>query len=80
MECALADLSSVVVPTIGRIDVDYRLKRNTGRATLSGTSARWSAETTIDLGSGQQTIAIDHQGDKTTMTMRKLTSDEKESA
>jgi urea transporter/murein DD-endopeptidase MepM/ murein hydrolase activator NlpD len=80
---ALADLSSVVVPTIGRIDVDYRLRRDAGRATLFGTSARWSAETTIDLGSGQQTIAIDHRahrGARTTMTLRKLASDEKESA
>jgi murein DD-endopeptidase MepM/ murein hydrolase activator NlpD/urea transporter len=71
---AIADLSSVVVPNIGRIDVDYRLKRDTGRATLSGTSAHWSAETTIDLGSGQQTIAIDHRGAKTTMTVSKVAS------
>ena len=31
---AIADLSSVVVPGVGRIDVAYRLKRDTGRAVL----------------------------------------------
>jgi murein DD-endopeptidase MepM/ murein hydrolase activator NlpD len=77
---SLADLSMVVVPDIGRIDVAYRLKRDTGRALLSGTSAHWSAETVVDLGSGGQTIAIDHQGAKTTMTLRKLATGEKESA
>jgi murein DD-endopeptidase MepM/ murein hydrolase activator NlpD/urea transporter len=75
---AIADLSSVVVPHMGRIDVAYRLKRDTGRAMLYGTSARWSAETVVDLSSGEQSIAIDHRGAKTTLTMRKLASGEKE--
>jgi hypothetical protein len=70
----------VVLPDIGRIDVAYRLKRDTGRALLSGTSARWSAETVVDLGSGEQTIAINHQGARTTMTLRMLATGEKESA
>jgi murein DD-endopeptidase MepM/ murein hydrolase activator NlpD/urea transporter len=77
---SIADLSMVVVPDIGRIDVAYRLKRDTGRALLSGTSARWSAETVVDLGSGEQTIAINHQGARTTMTLRMLATGEKESA
>jgi hypothetical protein len=76
---ALADLSSVVVPDVGRIDVAYRLKRGTGRAVICGTSAEWSAETVVDLSSGEQSIAIDHQGAKTTLIMRKLASGEKES-
>jgi murein DD-endopeptidase MepM/ murein hydrolase activator NlpD len=76
---AIADLSSVVVPDVGRIDVAYRLKRDTGRAVLCGTSAEWSAETVVDLGSGEQSIAIDHRGAKTTLIMRKLASGEKES-
>jgi urea transporter len=75
---AIADLSSVVVPDIGRIDVAYRLKRDTGRALLSGTSARWSAETVVDLSSGEQTIAINHRGTRTTMTVHKLAAGEKE--
>jgi murein DD-endopeptidase MepM/ murein hydrolase activator NlpD/urea transporter len=76
---AIADLSSVVVPDVGRIDVAYRLKRDTGRAVLCGTSAEWSAETVVDLSSGEQSIAIDHRGAKTTMIMRKLASGGKES-
>ena len=75
----IADLSSVVVPDLGRIDVAYRLKRDTGRATLHGTSAHWSAETVVDLSSGEQTIAINHRGAKTVMTVRKVASGEKES-
>lgn len=77
---SIADLSSVVVPDIGRIDVAYRLKRDTGRALLYGSSVHWSAETVVDLNSGEQTIAINHRGARTTMTMRKLASGEKESS
>lgn len=76
----VADLASLVVPDLGRIDVNYRLKRDTGKAQLSGTSAQWSAETTIDLNSGEQAITIHHRGTKVTMTMRKLVPGEKASA
>jgi urea transporter len=77
---ALADLSSVVVPDMGRIDVEYRLKRDTGRAVIVGSSSHWSAETTVDLRDGAQTIAIDHRGAKTTLIVRKLGPGEKGAA
>ncbi len=76
----IADLSSVVAPDIGRIDVEYRLKRDTGRAMLSGSSPHWSAKTSIDLNDGTQTISIDHRGTNTVLTLRKLASGHKESA
>jgi murein DD-endopeptidase MepM/ murein hydrolase activator NlpD/urea transporter len=68
---AVADLSSVIAPDIGRIDVAYRLKRDPGRAVVVGTSARWTANTSVNLDTGEQTIEIDHQGAKTTLTVRK---------
>jgi hypothetical protein len=77
---AIADLASVVVPGVGRIDVAYRLKRDTGRAVLRGTSAEWSADTVVDLSSGEQSIAIDHRGAKTTLTMRKVAPGDKGAA
>jgi murein DD-endopeptidase MepM/ murein hydrolase activator NlpD/urea transporter len=77
---AIADLSSVVVPDIGRVDVDYRLKRDTGRVVLSGISPHWSAETTIDLSNGSQAISIDHRGAKSTLSLRKLGPGNKEAA
>lgn len=77
---AIADLSSVVVPDIGRIDVEYRLKRDTGRVILSGTSPHWSAETTINLSDGAQSISIDHRGTNTVLTLRKLAAGQREAA
>jgi murein DD-endopeptidase MepM/ murein hydrolase activator NlpD/urea transporter len=66
------DLLAVVLPDLGRIDVAYRLKRDAGKANLTGTSATWTAESILDLESGGQTITVLHQGAKTTVTLRKL--------
>jgi len=74
------DLLAVVLPDLGRIDVAYHLKRDAGKATVSGTSASWTAESILDLDSGGQTITVLHQGAKTTVTLRKVPPGERNAA
>jgi len=69
---ALADLWIVIAPELGKLDVTYRMRRETGAVRIEGKAETWQSTAVLSLEGKSHTIEIEHRGRRTSLTMKRL--------
>jgi hypothetical protein len=69
---ALGDLWIVMVPEFGKLDVEYEMRRETGRVRVEGRAETWKATSLLSLAGEDHVLAIEHAGRRTEITMKRV--------
>jgi urea transporter len=69
---SLADLWVVMVPELGKLEVEYSMRREEGRVLVEGKAETWHAQSRLSLSGEAHTIEIEHAGKRTQITMKTI--------